>query len=364
MSCAKRILPDAINSIYNSHNPIYIMAIDKRHNLADTPGATGATGPQGTTGPVGPIGITGATGPQGLTGPTGPQGITGGTGPTGWVTLIANSITGPTGPMGITGATGPIGPVGPIGITGATGPEGATGPIGITGATGPEGPSGPIGITGATGPEGPSGLIGITGATGPEGPSGPIGITGATGPEGPSGPIGITGATGPEGPSGSGGITGATGPVGATGPEGTGGMAIGNITGPINIPLTSGFIATGSSITLAPGKHAVIVTMLMSVNGTSISMCWLRSTFSDAPGSIIPTKDVIGGNLASGCLTQGVVYSILTGTILLNNQSGAPKTYYYIAGQTQNGSSQFIQPLHQFGGGYWAEDRIIAFKFA
>lgn len=61
-------------------------------NLAGTPGAIGATGPQGIQG------LTGATGPAGK------DGLAGATGPAG-----AQGIQGPTGTIGLTGPQGPAG---------------------------------------------------------------------------------------------------------------------------------------------------------------------------------------------------------------------------------------------------------------
>ena len=78
--------------------------------VAETKGATGATGETGDIGP------TGATGDTGDIGPAGATGDTGGIGPTG--------ATGDTGGIGPTGATGDTGGIGPTGATGATGNPG------------------------------------------------------------------------------------------------------------------------------------------------------------------------------------------------------------------------------------------------
>ncbi len=284
------------------------MSIQKNSN-DDTSGPTGATGPQGATGPIGE---------------TGPQGITGVTGPAGWLTLIANSITGPTGPIGATGLSGP---------SGVQGPQGATGPIGNNGATGA---TGPVGETGATGIPGPSG------AQGPQGSTGPIGNNGAAGP---TGPIGGTGATGPQGISSA--INGVLGSPG------------------IIIRNSNSFVQTGSSITLSPGLYAVSITMLMTQGNNlpfSGTCVWLRTSFSDSINSNIPSYDIIQPSLASGSLTSGCIFATLNGIVLIYNGSSAPKTYYYIAGNTSLGSVGFTSQLDKFGGDYWSENRIIAFK--
>ncbi len=185
----------------------------------------GPQGPAGSAGPPGPQGIAGAVGPAGLKGATGPAGTAG--------------LKGATGSAGIAGLTGAVGPAGIAGLTGATGPAG------IAGLTGATGPAGSAGLTGATGPAGPAGQ---TGAVGPAGTPGVSGTNGMNGAQGVAGPAGATGAQGPAGTGGGGGAA---------------------------------FSATGSSITLPPGRYALHTR-------TEVATSTPPSSITLADGTLVP----------------------------------------------------------------------------
>ena len=113
----------------------------------------------------------------------------------------------------------------------------------------------------------------------------------------------------------------------------------------------------------------VIVSMLMSTYvgpSPAGSYYWLRSTFSDSPSSTTRTSDLMGPGIASGCLIGNSFFSVLNGVILINNQSGRSKTYYYIAGQTADASTPGIgnNPIVNFGAGAWSEDKIVTIKIS
>lgn len=133
----------------------------------------------------------------------------------------------------------------------------------------------------------------------------------------------------------------------------------------VNIPsTTANFLQTGSSITLPPGRYSVNITMLMimSVGNTPAdSSFWLRTSFSDTAGAN-PTysTDIVGSSLISGNFPGSSSYSIVYGTVVINNTSGANKTYYYIAGSTNVVNT--TQTLSSFGGTSWGEDTIIAYR--
>jgi hypothetical protein len=131
----------------------------------------------------------------------------------------------------------------------------------------------------------------------------------------------------------------------------------------VNIAYNSGTYAyTGTSITLPPGKFSVAVSMLMTSGGASPnnSSFWLRSTFGNSPGAGAASPDIIGSPLASGGLVGPSTYAMLTGTIIINNTSGANKTYYYLAGNTA--ATVTTATLSLFGGSSWAEDNIVAIQ--
>lgn len=148
-------------------------------------------------------------------------------------------------------------------------------------------------------------------------------------------------------------------------------IAINNIVGNISstgITIwynTGPYLQTGSSITLPPGKFAVNVNMLMAraslVISPNDSFFWVRTSFSDsAAASPLPSGDIIGSNLISGNHPGTSYYSMLTGTVIIENTGTANKTYYYIAGNCVY--SNTTQNITGFGSTYWAEDNIIAYR--
>lgn len=133
----------------------------------------------------------------------------------------------------------------------------------------------------------------------------------------------------------------------------------------INIPYNAAtYTYTGSRIVLPPGKYAVNVTMLLSKASLTYSpnnsFFWVRSTFSNTTAAPTPSADIMGSNLCSGNYPGSSVYSLLTGTIIINNTSAANRTYYYCAGATV--SNNTTETLTNFGGTYWAENNIIAYR--
>jgi hypothetical protein len=147
-------------------------------------------------------------------------------------------------------------------------------------------------------------------------------------------------------------------------------QSIDNITGNVvgngvNIPYTTtNYLQTGSRIVLPPGRFAVNVTMLIypsnppSPNDSSF---WLRTTFSDNGGANpSPSAYIEGSPLISGSLSGSSNYGLVTGTIIINNTTGANRTYYYVAGNTEivNTADSIIF----FGGTIWDEDTIIAYR--
>lgn len=88
------------------------------------------------------------------------------------------------------------------------------------------------------------------------------------------------------------------------------------------------FAYTGASITLPNGKWSISVSMLV-ITSTAVGSYWLRTGFS---GSTDPNgigADGIGPSLVSG-LVWSNKYNMITGTVIINNTSGANKTYYYV----------------------------------
>jgi len=146
-------------------------------------------------------------------------------------------------------------------------------------------------------------------------------------------------------------------------------VAINNVTG-VNgtgvdiVYSESGWRNTGSYITLPPGLWAVNVTMLMaaSVAPTPVSSYfWLRSTFSNSNVTLAVSPDIVGSYYVSGNMSGYSRYSLVTGTILIRNNTAASRTYYYVAGFVYvEGTTIFIDNF----GGSWDEDNIIAYRLS
>ena len=87
---------------------------------------------------------------------------------------------------------------------------------------------------------------------------------------------------------------------------------------------------TGAYITLPNGKWSVSVSMLAVTS--SSGTYWLRTGFSASSTVGTLGADAVGATLVSG-LNFGGKYTMLTGTVIINNTSGANKTYYYWTGE-------------------------------
>lgn len=141
----------------------------------------------------------------------------------------------------------------------------------------------------------------------------------------------------------------------------------------VDVPHTTGggtYLQTGSSITLPPGKFAVNVTMLLARNDSGYvptpdnSQFWIRTTFSDSNlANPVVSPDILGtSRLISGSLGGSSRFGLAIGTVIINNTSGANKTYYYVAGDVAYYPSSYSFTLTGFGGTAWGENSIIAYR--
>lgn len=119
---------------------------------------------------------------------------------------------------------------------------------------------------------------------------------------------------------------------------------------------------TGAYITLPNGKWSVSVSM-MAVTSSSGDY-WIRSGFSASSTTIALGADAISGGpqLVSGFLHGNGLYSMITGTLIINNTTGANKTYYYCTGSfgIWNGGSTSAQ-LQNIGRDVLGENSIVAY---
>lgn len=137
-------------------------------------------------------------------------------------------------------------------------------------------------------------------------------------------------------------------------------------------------------IDLPPGKWAVNVAMLMGQNGGNAATTpnntsiWVRSTFREGEvngHAPLPTQPYYyqhlvvppymeGNYLVSGSLGGAATYGIAQGTVVINNRHNRTMRYYYMAGSpTIKGySNRNAACLHRFGGRFWSEDSITAYR--
>ncbi|HEY1196604.1 hypothetical protein [Flavobacterium sp.] len=129
----------------------------------------------------------------------------------------------------------------------------------------------------------------------------------------------------------------------------------------ISLPATNTprWVYTNTSIVLPTGKWMVTVNTLLSKRSWTAAneTWWVRTSFSDNSAIIAVSPDIVSrSTLISGLLPSNSFYALLTGTVIINNTSGANKTYYYVAGDID--SVNATGTLSNFGGG-WAENGFM-----
>jgi len=139
---------------------------------------------------------------------------------------------------------------------------------------------------------------------------------------------------------------------------------------------------TGAHITLPPGKWEVRVHMLISLtdvstnpprqhNVTANDFAWMRTSFVEDPTSegtsLVPSPDIVGGHFISGRVSGPLPTEIIrnahgavAGSIIIHNQSGTDKTYYFVAGGIDSASSFTETEVVVRLRGYGNESSIIA----
>jgi len=117
---------------------------------------------------------------------------------------------------------------------------------------------------------------------------------------------------------------------------------------------------TGAFITLPNGKWSVSVSMLAAT--TFSGNYWLRTGFSASSTSNGLGADGIGPTLVSGYVLGSSRLCMLLGTVIINNTSGANKTYYYWTGAvgTYDSGSSSVK-FSNLGRNSYGENSIIAY---
>jgi hypothetical protein len=117
---------------------------------------------------------------------------------------------------------------------------------------------------------------------------------------------------------------------------------------------------TGAYITLPNGKWSVSVSML--ANTSSPGNFWLRTGFSASSTVAGLGVDGIGPTLVSGYVLGSGRLCMLLGTVIINNTSGANKTYYFWTGAVglYDGGLSSVK-FSNLGRSSYGENSIIAY---
>jgi hypothetical protein len=124
----------------------------------------------------------------------------------------------------------------------------------------------------------------------------------------------------------------------------------------------------GTTLTLPPGKWSIDVTLLLLKEGDSLvpgQAIWVRLTFSDDASGTGSSTDIIGSKYASGSLIGPMTFGLINGTVIINNSSGADKTYYLTKNQQNpykwGANVDDNLQLKNLGSGVQSEDQIVAY---
>ena len=110
---------------------------------------------------------------------------------------------------------------------------------------------------------------------------------------------------------------------------------------------------TGAYITLGPGKWSVSVSMVGYI--AAAGNHWVQTYFSTSSTVGTGAAGVVGGPTIISGLVVGNSLNMITGTVIINNTTGADKTYYYWTGTTNS------QTLTNLGRSSYGENSIIAY---
>lgn len=126
----------------------------------------------------------------------------------------------------------------------------------------------------------------------------------------------------------------------------------------VNVSNTA--IQTGTYIDLPPGRWVVLGTMTININGlTNNQSAVMHTSFSDSAANTVRSIDVVT-NGASGVWISGVIngpspFGVFSGNIIINNNSGVTKRYFYYA------RLEAALTALSFGGNVWGENQLFAF---
>lgn len=128
------------------------------------------------------------------------------------------------------------------------------------------------------------------------------------------------------------------------------------------LPTSDAPVYTKAYITLpANSKYIITVNMLATSHPNKApnnSSLWIRSWFSNSSTNSTMTGDIIGGGLVSGNVPPNSLYNLISGTVILYNNSGAAKTYYYWAKTGERNGNSYV--INTFADRNSAENQMFA----
>lgn len=122
--------------------------------------------------------------------------------------------------------------------------------------------------------------------------------------------------------------------------------------------------ATGASIILPPGKWSVQINVLATGtnNPNENQATWIRMHLSDAVNGNSTNDRVTGTGLQIvGNLIGPSIYTMVTGTIVINNTTSGNKTYYLVKGRQDNFPGSYSLNFSGLGNSAASENTMVAY---
>lgn len=137
-----------------------------------------------------------------------------------------------------------------------------------------------------------------------------------------------------------------------------GGANIGNGTA---VGVQSPMTYCNVNIVLPPGKWIVFGTYLLAgtTSLTTGQSVFVRTTLSSS-NTVLINSDIVSGGLISGTLHGPCDFGIANGQTIINNTSGANKTYYLWANVQKFGTTPTAFTMAGVGSNFWSENQLSA----
>lgn len=121
---------------------------------------------------------------------------------------------------------------------------------------------------------------------------------------------------------------------------------------------------TGTRIVI-PANSKYIINAVMLIRPYNIpyntQALWVRTSFSDSPTSFATSANIQGSVYVVGSIGSNSESGLVQGAIIVNNTTGAAKTYYYWVGDIgRTGITEYGGTIQDFGGGSVRENQLYA----